>query len=213
MSQTPAAPRPTGAPPAPSPADIARGRRTLLGLAALFFVPLMISFWLYYSGGWRPEGTTNNGELITPVRPLEDVAFTLPDGTTSARAGLLRDKWTMVYIGSGACNDACQRALWTMRQTRLLLGEDMQRVQRLFIATSDCCNTDFLEREHRGLDVVQPLDPAARDLVAQFPADQRETMVFIVDPLGNLMLRFDSRENPKGFLKDVERLLKLSHIG
>lgn len=211
MNQTPAAP--SGTPPAPSPADVARGRRTLLGLAALFFVPLMVSFWLYYAGGWRPEGTTNNGELITPVRPLEDVAFTLPDGTTSARAGLLRDKWTMVYVGSGACNEACQRALWTMRQTRLLLGEDMQRVQRLFIATSDCCNSEFLEREHRGLDVVQPLDPAARDLVAQFPADQRDTMVFIVDPLGNLMLRFDSRQNPKGFLKDVERLLKLSHIG
>lgn len=214
MNQTPAVP-PSGEPSSspPSAADVARGRRTLIGLAALFFVPLMFSFWLYYAGGWRPDGKTNNGELITPVRPLEDVAFTLPDGTTSARAGLLRDKWSFVYVGSGACDEACQRALWTMRQTRLLLAEDMKRVQRVFIATSDCCNTEFLEREHRGLDVVQPLDPAARELVAQFPAEQRDTTVFVVDPLGNLMLRFDTRQNPKGLLKDIEKLLKLSHIG
>ena len=119
----------------------------------------------------------------------------------------------IVYIGDGACNEACQRALWTIRQTRLLLAEDMKRVQRVFIATSDCCNTEFLEREHRGLDVVQPLDPAARELVAQFPAEQRDTTVFVVDPLGNLMLRFDTRQNPKGLLKDIEKLLKLSHIG
>jgi cytochrome oxidase Cu insertion factor (SCO1/SenC/PrrC family) len=214
MNETTTAPPPSGnSPPAASAADIARGRRTLIGLAALFFVPLAISFWLYYAGGWRPEGTINNGELITPPRPLEDAAFTLPDGTTSARAGLLRDKWTLVYIGSGVCDQACQRALWTMRQTRLLLAEDMQRVRRVFIATSDCCNTAFFEREHRGLDVVQPLDPAARELVAQFPAEQRNTTVFVVDPLGNLMLRFDTRANPKGLLKDLEKLLKLSHIG
>ena len=200
-------------PPAPSPADVARGRRTLLGLAALFFVPLAVAFWLYYSGGWRPEGSTNHGELIDPPRPLEDAAFTLADGTTSARAGLLRDKWTLVYIGGGRCDEACQRALWVMRQTRLLLAEDMSRVQRVFIATRECCNTEFLEKEHPGLDVVQPLDPAALEVVARFPEQGRGTGVFIVDPLGNLMMRFDSSRDPKGLLQDLEKLLKLSHIG
>ncbi len=199
--------------PAASAADVARGRRTLIGLAALFFVPLAIAFWLYYSGGWRPAGSTNHGELITPPRPLEDAAFTLADGTTSARAGLLREKWTLVYIGGGRCDEACQRALWVMRQTRLLLAEDMQRVQRVFIATRECCNTEFLAKEHPGLDVVQPLDPAAIEVVARFPEQGRATGVFIVDPLGNLMMRFDSSQDPKGLLQDLEKLLKLSHIG
>ncbi len=200
--------------PRPDPADVARGRRTLLGIASLFFVPLMIAFALYYSGGWRPGSSTNNGELITPARPLDaSAAFTLPDGTTSARADLLRGHWTLVYIGSGSCDAACERALWVMRQTRLLLAEDMDRVQRVFIARDACCNMEFLGREHKGLDVVQALDPSTRDFFATFPEKDRPNSIYVVDPLGNLMMRSDARENPKGLLGDLTKLLKLSHIG
>lgn len=194
-------------------AEIARGRRTLIGLAALFFVPLAIAFYLYYAGGWRPAGSTNHGELINPVRPLEDAAFTLPDGTTSARAGLLRDKWSLVYVGAGSCDEACQRALWVMRQSRLLLAEDMSRVQRVFLSTRACCDEEFLDKEHVGLETVQAVDPAAIELLTQFPPDNQANMIFIVDPLGNLMMRFDARQEPKGLLSDLQKLLKLSHIG
>ena len=194
-------------------AAVVRGRRTLLGLAALFFVPLGLSFWLYYSGGWRPSGTTNKGELISPARPLPDVPFTLPDGTTSARAGLLRGKWSLVYVGSGGCTEDCRQALWTMRQTRQLLAADMDRVQRVFIVRSDCCNLEFLTKEHPGLEVVKADDPSTGDFFAQFPATEPTRSIYIVDPLGNLMMRFDARENPKGLLSDMKKLLKLSHIG
>jgi len=194
-------------------AAVARGRRMLLGLAALFFIPLGLSFWLYYSGGWRPSGTTNKGELITPARPLPEVPFTLPDGTTSARAALLREKWSLVYIGSGGCAEDCRQALWTMRQTRQLLAADMDRVQRVFIVRSDCCNMEFLATEHPGLEVVKADDPSTGDFFALFPATEPTHSIYVVDPLGNLMMRFDARENPKGLLSDMKKLLKLSHIG
>lgn len=192
----------------------ARGRRLLLGVAALFFVPLALSFWLYYAGGWRPAGTTNKGELITPARPLENVPFTLPDGTTSARADLLKNKWTLLHFGSGRCaTEECRHALWVMRQTRQLLAADMDRVQRVFIARADCCDMDFLAKEHAGLEVVRADDPSTADFFSQFPPQDQAHSIYVVDPLGNLMMRWDARENPKGLLSDMKKLLKLSHIG
>jgi len=197
---------------APATSEASRGRAALIGLAALFFLPLLGSFYLYYIGGWRPTGGTNNGELISPARPLAAITLQQRDGEP-ASATLLQDKWSLVYIGDGRCDEACQHALWTIRQTRLLLAEDMDRVQRIFIAEQDCCNDAFIDREHPGLEVLTSDTDSARDWLGQFPRDPSVPYIYIVDPLGNLMMRFDTRENPKGLLKDLEKLLKLSHIG
>ena len=90
------------------------GRGVLIGLAALFFVPLVGAFWLYYSGGWRPAGSTNHGELISPAKPLAESNFLKADGSP-AQAELLRGKWTLLYIGDGSCDTPCRETLWTMQ--------------------------------------------------------------------------------------------------
>ena len=100
-----------------------------------------------------------------------------------------------------------------MRQTRLLLTQDMERVQRVFIAEEDCCNTKFFSREHPGLAVVTAQSIDALAVLTLFPSTDSTHSVYIIDPLGNLMMRFDTRENPKGLLTDLKKLLKLSHIG
>jgi cytochrome oxidase Cu insertion factor (SCO1/SenC/PrrC family) len=189
-----------------------RGRRTLLGIAALFFVPLALAFALYYGSAWRPGHRTNHGELIAPARPLPDVALRTADGTP-ADARLFHGRWTLVYLGDGACDSECRAALYTLRQSRLALANEMGRVQRVFLATSDCCDTRFLSLEHPGLVALDASGEAAAPLLARFPADGRERQVFLVDPLGNLMLRFDLRQNPKGLLQDLKKLLALSQIG
>jgi hypothetical protein len=89
----------------------------------------------------------------------------------------------------------------------------MQRVERLFIATGACCDREYLDSVHPGLKTIEMPDAAASALVRAFPETGRAHSLFIVDPLGNLVLRYDVRQSPKGLLSDLQKLLKLSHIG
>jgi hypothetical protein len=189
----------------------ARGRRTLLILAAMFFTPVIIAFALYYGGVWRPAGSASKGELIEPARPLAIAGLREPGGA-AAPDSVLAGKWSLLYIGDGACNDACKRALVFGRQSRLALNNEMTRVQRVFLATGNCCDTAYLAAEHPGLIALDASSPEAQALLAQFPAE-RENSLFVVDPLGNLMMRHDSSQTTKGLLSDLKKLLKLSHIG
>jgi hypothetical protein len=174
----------------------------LLLLAAIFFVPVAASFILYYGMDWRPSGGTNHGELYTPAP--------LPAGA----APLAERRWALVYAGDGACDENCRRSLVFARQTRLSLNQDMTRVNRVFLATGNCCDRAYLAGEHEGLAVLDvAADPALAPVLAALPATEREHSLYIVDPLGNLVMRYDTRTPPRGLLEDLKKLLKLSHIG
>jgi cytochrome oxidase Cu insertion factor (SCO1/SenC/PrrC family) len=190
----------------------ARNLRTVLALAALFLLPVAASFWLYYGVGWRPAGRTNHGELIEPARPLPAASFPATDGR-GVVSNVFSGQWTLVYIGNGACDSACQHALYVMRQTRAGLNNDMSRVKRVFLVTSGCCDRTYLAREHPGLIALDASGAEAQRVVGQFPGADLESTLFVVDPLGNLMMRYDARRNPKGLLEDLKKLLRLSHIG
>jgi hypothetical protein len=184
----------------------------MLWLLLLFLAPLGFSFWLYYGSSWRPASTTNNGELITPARPLPQPAL----GTAAGDAApdkWLEGKWSLLVIGNGNCDETCRQTLVYARQTWLGLGRLSSRVQRVFLASGDCCDRDYLAREQEGLLALDASGPAAATLLAGFPPENRERMIFIVDPLGNLMMRYDSRQDPKGLRSDLKKLLDLSHIG
>jgi cytochrome oxidase Cu insertion factor (SCO1/SenC/PrrC family) len=191
-----------------------RNFRTVLLLAALFMLPLLLSFWLYYGWHWRPEGMTNHGELIQPLRPLPQLA--LRDAAGVPQSHIFQGHWTLVYVGNGACDADCRITLIFMRQTRLSLNNEMTRVQRVFLATADCCDRAYLATEHPGLRVLDASQAGAQPLLAQFSAagpSGRARELYIVDPLGNLMMRYDARLPPQGLLEDLKRLLQLSHIG
>jgi hypothetical protein len=190
----------------------ARGRRKFLLIAALFLVPVIVVFGLYYGGIWRPAGSSAKGELVHPARPLELAGLRHVDGK-SAGIEAFQGKWTLIYIGDGACDEACRTALTYGRQTRLAVGKDMDRVQRMFLTTGNCCDQNYLNTEQLGLVTLDVASPEAQALLAQFPGDRTHTL-FIVDPLGNLMMRHDaSQVINKDLLSDLKKLLKLSHIG
>jgi cytochrome oxidase Cu insertion factor (SCO1/SenC/PrrC family) len=193
----------------------ARSRKQVWILIGVFFAPLLLAFLLYYGLGVRPSGSTNHGDLITPPVTLPEVE--LPGaGDQPLPATTLRGKWTMVFMGDGACDERCREALTLMRQTWLALGDDMPRVQRLFLVSGNCCDRGYLDTEHGGLLLGRIDNPAGRTLLETFPegvdAPQQER-IYLVDPLGNLMMSYAPDAPQKGLLADLKKLLKLSHIG
>jgi hypothetical protein len=201
-----------------TPGDFrARNLRMLALLAGLFVLPLLFAFYMYYGTDWRPVRRVNHGTLITPARPLPAVHLPQVNMSDSDAAApepqQLRTRWSMVYVGAGNCDEPCRQALYVMRQTRLSLNNDMSRVERVFLTTGNCCAREFLAHEHPGLVVLDATGEQGTRLLREFPADGRPYSLFIVDPLGNLMMSYDTRQNPKGLLEDLKKLLRLSHIG
>jgi hypothetical protein len=196
--------------------DRPHSRTQIWILIGVFFAPLALAFLLYYGGGgWRPPGSTNRGELISPPRPLPTVELPTPAGTLLAPS-TWRGKWTLLYVGDGGCDERCRAALTLMRQTRLALNADMTRVQRIFLATGNCCDLTYFEAEQPGLVVARVDNDAGATLLAAFP-DTRAAAdgpIYIVDPLGNLMMRHaPAAALSKDLLEDLRKLLQLSHIG
>ncbi|MGB5103605.1 MAG: hypothetical protein WBO04_09845 [Steroidobacteraceae bacterium] len=195
-----------------------RGRRQFLGLAALFFVPLAVAFWLYYGPtDWRPVGGSNKGDLLDPARPLAAIALPTPDGSVTD-AGLLRGKWSWVYVGDGLCNDRCRKALYLTRQSRIALNKDMDRVQRVFLVTDRCCDRAFLAQEHPDLVVALVETAPTAALLEPFPVYDGVPIaaagrIYLVDPLGNLVMSYSAAAPDKALLTDLKKLLRLSHIG
>lgn len=192
-----------------------RTRLGLLGLAALFFVPLALSFYLYYGTSWRPTGGAQQGELIHPARPLPAVTLERADGTPTGEE-FLRGDWHLVYIGPGDCDVTCREALRKSRQVRLALDKDVNRVSRVFLYEGAAPAAGFLSGEHPDLVAAKLSGDAAGALLGAFPPDPAPLIagyLYIVDPLGNLMMRYPPDATPRAILTDLERLLRLSHIG
>ena len=189
-----------------------RGRQVLMLIAALFLLPVLVASLLYYGKLWRPAGSSSHGELIDPARPLEVAGLRQPDGSPAA-ADPFKDKWSLIYIGDGACDANCRTALVFGRQSRLALNNEMTRVQRIFLATAHCCATDYFASQQPGLIALDASSPEAQALLGQFPGDRQHSL-YIVDPLGNLLMRHDATQHTsKDLLTDLKKLLRLSHIG
>ena len=199
-----------------------RQRRVLVGIAVMFFAPLAVCFYLYYGhADWHPGGRVNTGDLVNPARPLPSLA--LPRlGPGNTNPNFLKGKWTFLYVASGPCSDACLKRLYDTRQIRIALDRDMNRVQRVLIADADCCDARFMREQHPDLITVRD-DATAAPLLALLPGLEaqsasgtgasRAPRVYLIDPLGNLMMSYAPEAKAKGMLEDMKRLLRLSSIG
>jgi hypothetical protein len=182
--------------------SIKRSRIKFLLLALLFFGPVMFAWWAYYySDGWRPAGQTEHGDLLSPAIALPE--FDLPTGADAPLTlANLQGKWTLLYLDGWDCDTSCVDALYNTRQVRL----------------GECCELRDLSSDHPDLAVAWLLGDGAKALLAAMPRydqvpPQLAGRIYIVDPRGNLIMSYPPAFEPKGLLKDMKKLLKLSHIG
>ena len=197
-----------------------RARLSLLLLLALFAAPVVLAWLAFYVlPEWRPAGTANHGELIEPLRPLPPFQLETLAGDTVDEA-FVRGKWTLVYLMQGACNDRCVEHLYRLRQVRLAQGKNIDRVQRLVLwdATGvSPAKQAELDSHFPGQVVLSLAERQPSALLDAFVLQGRDPLqagrVYVVDPLGNLMMSYEPQAEPGGMIEDLERLLKYSGLG
>jgi cytochrome oxidase Cu insertion factor (SCO1/SenC/PrrC family) len=188
----------------------ARHARLKLALIGLFFALPFALAWTAYWLHWTPGGTGNYGELVRPPRQVPDAGLAGLDGKPFSLASL-RGKWVMLQFDSAACDAYCERKLYFMRQLRVAQGKDRDRIERVWVLTDGGWPRLALMKAIDGTRVVRAVDAS---VTAAFPSDGRaEDHIYLIDPLGNLMMRFPRDPDPSKMLKDLQRLLKISQIG
>lgn len=189
----------------------AAGRLQFLLIVAVFVAPVLVAGAWYFMAPRMAPTAPAHGSLITPALPLESFTVARRDAEPYTLADL-RGHWTMLLPLGSRCGQDCQQRLYDTRQIHDALGEDRIRVRRLAFAP-DGRRTPGLAAlldQHPRLTVLeQPGDGA---LARQLPEAAPGT-VFLIDPHGNLMMRFAPDVAADGMLDDLEHLLKVSRIG
>ena len=186
---------------------ILRSRLILLGVALVFIIPILVSWYLvFFSDFKKGDGGTQKGELISPVIPLgEPEVFNLKSKTIESING----KWTLLFFVENECNQLCEDKLYQLRQIRLALGKDRDKVDRLLVSK----NKQQWSQYTNSFNGQKYIDPTSRDyngLIKKFNdyagLDLKAT--YLIDPYGFLMMKYPQYDNPMGTIKDIERLIK-----
>lgn len=182
-------------------------RLQLLLITLIFVLPLLTATLMYYGGNAaRPQARSNHGELLTPIVNVKEL---LGESDFTAAIG---DHWALVYLHTDPCDDACVDALYKQRQTRLMLGNEMSRVVRVWLHGPEA--PDSLMQSDKYARLIALHDPAASQvLIDSYRPDRSSGGYYLIDPLGNLVMYFPTEIPPRDLVDDMKHLLKLSSIG
>ena len=179
----------------------------------IFFITPIVAVIVMYKLDWRPKGESI-GELVTPARLLAiNSALITSDGSV-AQPDLWKDKWSMVYVAAN-CEATCNDKLHTMRQLHVSLYKEMPRMQRVLITTT----REISELKQRYPDMLILNQPTLEitALSDQFNINGESAIssdrIYLVDPLGNLMMSYTPATAPALIRKDITRLMKYSWAG
>jgi hypothetical protein len=200
--------------PRPSLPDDSRrlraGRLKMLLVLAICAAPVIASYFTYYV--IRPSGRTNYSTLIEPTRGLPaTLPLTRLDGQPVAPASL-KGQWLLVVVGGGACDSACDRRLFLQRQLREMLGKERDRVDKLWLVTDDAPVAPRLREAlaKPPVTVLRTSPAALAQWLQPAPGHRLDEHLYLVDPMGEWMMRAPVDPDPYKLKGDLTRLLQAS---
>lgn len=188
-----------------------RGRLKLFTVLAICAAPLIASYFTYYVA--TPSDRTNYGTILDPrTLPIPAMASTTLDGTPRTLDDL-KGKWLMIKAGGAECDEECQRQLWAMRQWTLMQGKNQDRLERVWLITDDKPLETVLIREYDGTEMLRAPGATVEKWLPVEKGTKASDHIYLIDPLGNLMMRWPKAPEPARVHKDISKLLKASGIG
>jgi len=201
--------------PAPGPQDLRRrtvsGRIKMLLVLLACAAPVLASYFTYYV--IRPEGRSNYGTLLQPTRTMPaDLPLLNLDGQR-VEPRSLRNQWLLVVVGSGACDPDCMQRLYMQRQLRQMVGRERDRLDKVWLIVDDAPVPPELKAYLTGPEPVQVLRVPQAQLAAWLQPEGGKKLqdhLYVVDPMGEWMMRFPSQPDPAKVKRDLVRLLRAS---
>jgi hypothetical protein len=202
----------------PRPGDVVQadaqrtrsGRWKMMALMLVCASPVIASYFTYYVV--RPEGRRNYGELIQPQKDLPLVSATNLQGEAVPLISL-KGQWLLVSVSSGACAERCQQNLYFQRQLREILGREKDRLDRVWLITDDAPVPESMSAVLDMAQVLRMDAKAVQNWISPAKDQQLQDHLYVIDPMGNFMMRFPANMDVPGASKakrDLERLLKAS---
>ncbi len=189
--------------------NMTKSQKTLTLFFLLATLPVVGSYILY--AVWRPESHTNHGQLLMlKSAGLNELKL---EGVNEEKfvGPAVSKKWVFLTVQSAQCDARCQHKLYLMRQIRTAQNESMEHVDRVWLITGEGAVDPQLLKKHPGLRLARV---AKHEQLPQLMlGTDPGAYIFLIDPNGNLVLRYDDQSSPKGMLKDLARLLRYSGLG
>ena len=182
----------------------------LLLIIFIFLLPFIISFLLLDDYAEDKEWeTTNYGELIKPILPITNIKINTESNISNTNS--LNGKWSLLYYLKNDCLKTCEENIYLLRQVNTALGKDMDRLQRILMFDENVkYSLEFLT-SYPGLIYIYNKPNSLHGLLSSL--SDGESSILLIDPLGNVILKYSEELQGKKLLKDLKKLLKLSRIG
>jgi len=204
----------------PSETQVRKNKITMILLFVMFLAPVLAAVFIFNSNDPDSYKTKNYGNLVRPAKELKNIELQYVEDKKPYKLEDQEHQWLLVFISAGVCDDNCKRQLVIMRQVRLGQGGEFTRINRMYLMIDEQSEQFMKEVKdfHPGLAIVNGTKQQVGNVVTQFTLEDkadvgRSDRIYVVDPIGNLMMYYKFDANASDIAKDLKRLLKASQMG